>query len=99
MRPSKLRAVGLAAAMVGWSFAAPRVRWHPIPNASLGTGLVAITHSQLGLRPPTLWSGVRYGLAAGAAGAPGGAAETGVPPGGRGGGRGGPPPHPGGGGV
>ena len=43
MRPSKSRAVGLAAALVGWSFAAPRVRWHPIPNASLGTGLVAIT--------------------------------------------------------
>ena len=43
MRPSKVRAVALAAALVGWSFAAPRVRWHPIPNASLGTGLVAIS--------------------------------------------------------
>ena len=52
MRPSKSRAVGLAAALVGWSFAAPRVRWHPVPNASLGTGLVAITHAPLGLRPP-----------------------------------------------
>jgi len=80
MRPSKSRAVGLAAALVGWSFAAPRVRWHPIPNASLGTGLVAITHSQLGLRPPALWSGVRYGLAAGAAVALGVAAMTALPP-------------------
>jgi membrane protease YdiL (CAAX protease family) len=80
MRPSKLRAVGLAAAMVGWSFAAPRVRWHPIPNASLGTGLVAVTGSPLGLRPPALWSGIRYGLAAGAAAALGVAAVSTVPP-------------------
>ena len=80
MRPSKLRAVGLAAAMVGWSFAAPRVRWHPIPNASLGTGLVAATGAPLGLRPPALWSGVRYGLAAGAAAALGVVAISTLPP-------------------
>jgi membrane protease YdiL (CAAX protease family) len=80
MRPSKLRAVGLAAAMVGWSFAAPRVRWHPIPNASLGTGLVAATGGPLGLRPPALWSGVRYGLAAGAAAALGVVAISTLPP-------------------
>jgi membrane protease YdiL (CAAX protease family) len=80
MRPSKSRAVELAAALVGWSFLAPRVRWHPIPNASLGTGLVAITRSPLGLRPPALWSGVRYGLAAGAAAAVGVAAFTALPP-------------------
>ena len=80
MRSSKFRAVGLAAALVGWSFAAPRVRWHPIPNASLGTGLVAITRSPLGLRPPALWSGMRYGLAAGAAAALGVAALTALPP-------------------
>jgi membrane protease YdiL (CAAX protease family) len=79
MRPSKFRAVGLAAALVGWSFAAPRVRWHPIPNASLGTALVAITRSPLGLRPPALWSGLRYGLAAGAAAALGVAAITSLP--------------------
>jgi len=80
MRPSKLRAVGLAAAMVGWSFAAPRVRWHPIPNALLGTGLVAATGAPLGLRPPALWSGVRYGLAAGAAAALGVVAISTLPP-------------------
>jgi uncharacterized protein len=80
MRPSKFRAVGLAAALVSWSFAAPRVRWHPIPNASLGTGLVAITRSPLGLRPPELWSGVRHGLAAGAAAALGVAALTAMSP-------------------
>jgi uncharacterized protein len=80
MRATKVRAVGLAAALVGWSFAAPRVRWHPIPNASLGTGLVVATGSPLGLRPPALWSGVRHGLAAGAAAALGVAAVSALPP-------------------
>jgi membrane protease YdiL (CAAX protease family) len=79
MRPSKVRAVALAAGLVGWSFAAPRVRWHPVPNASLGTGLVAVARSPLGLRPPALWSGIRYGLAAGAAVGLGVAALTALP--------------------
>ena len=80
MRTSKFRAVGLAAALLGWSFAAPRVRWRPIPNASLGTALVAVTRSPLGLRPPALWSGMRYGLTAGTAAALGIAAITALPP-------------------
>src|SRR5262249_24616191 len=80
MQPGKFRAVALAAGLVGWSFAAPRVRWHPIPNASLGTGLVAVTRSPLGLRPPALWSGIRYGLAATAAVGLGIAALTAWPP-------------------
>jgi membrane protease YdiL (CAAX protease family) len=80
MQPSRFRAVGLAVALMGWSFVAPRVRWHPIPNASLGTGLVAITQSPLGLRPPALRSGLRYGLAAGAVAALGVAATTALPP-------------------
>lgn len=80
MRPKKLRAVSLAVAMVGWSFAAPRVRWHPIPNASLGTGLVAATGSPLGLRPPALWAGIRYGSAAGAVAALGIFAISALPP-------------------
>jgi membrane protease YdiL (CAAX protease family) len=80
MRPSKVRAVALATALVGWSFAAPRVRWHPVPNAALGAGLVAVARSPLGLRPPALWSGMRYGLAAGAAVALGVAAMTAAPP-------------------
>jgi CAAX protease family protein len=80
MRSSKVRAVALAAGLVGWSFAAPRVRWHPVPNAALGTGLVAVTRSPLGLRAPALWSGMRYGLAAGAAVGLGVAALTALPP-------------------
>jgi membrane protease YdiL (CAAX protease family) len=70
----------MAAALVGWSFAAPRVRWHPVPNAALGTGLVAVTRSPLGLRPPQLWSGMRYGMAASAVVALGVAALTALPP-------------------
>jgi membrane protease YdiL (CAAX protease family) len=80
MRPSKVRAVTMAAALVGWSFAAPRVRWHPIPNASLGTALVAVTRSPLGLRPPAVWAGVRHGMAAGAVVGLGVAALTALPP-------------------
>ena len=80
MRLNKVRAVAMAAALVGWSFAAPRVRWHPVPNAALGAGLVAVARSPLGLRPPALWSGMRYGLAAGAAVALGVAAMTAAPP-------------------
>jgi membrane protease YdiL (CAAX protease family) len=80
MRPTKFRALGLAVALVAWSFAAPRVRWHPLPNASLGTGLVAATRSPLGLRPPALWSGMRHGMGAGAAAAVGFAAMSALPP-------------------
>jgi membrane protease YdiL (CAAX protease family) len=80
MRPSKVRAGVLAAALVGWSFAAPRVRWHPVPNAALGTGLVAIARSPLGLRQPALRSGMRYGLGAGAAVVLGVAAMTALLP-------------------
>src|SRR5690242_14690762 len=80
MRASKIRAVALAGALVGWSFAAPRVRWHPLPNAGLGSGLVAITRSPLGFRPPALWSGVRHGLAAGAVATLGIVAVSALPP-------------------
>jgi len=80
MRPTKSRAFALAVALVAWSFAAPRVRWHPLPNASLGTGLVAATRTPLGLRPPALWSGMRHGMGAGAAAAVGFAAMTALPP-------------------
>ncbi|MGV0851908.1 Rv0804 family intramembrane glutamic endopeptidase [Mycolicibacterium phlei] len=65
MSNRKIRAVATAVALVGWSFVAPRVRFHPIPNAALGTGLYALARPPLGLRPPSLWSGLRHGLAAG----------------------------------
>ena len=80
MRCNKIRAIGLAAALVGWSFVGPRVRWQPLPSASLGAALVMTTGSPLGLRPPALWSGIRYGLAAGTIAAAGVFALSTVPP-------------------
>jgi membrane protease YdiL (CAAX protease family) len=58
-----VRAVGLAAALIGWSFAAPRLpsRWHPVPHAVIGTALALLTRAPLGLGPPTSWSGLRLG--------------------------------------
>lgn len=75
----KVRALALAAALVGWSFVAPKVRWHPVPNAALGTGLLVSTRAPLGLRPPALWSGLRYGAAAAASVGLGVAAATALP--------------------
>ena len=66
MRPKRIRAVGLAVALVGWSFVVPRVprRWRPVSNVALSTALVLTTRAPLGLRPPALWSGLRLGLTA-----------------------------------
>jgi membrane protease YdiL (CAAX protease family) len=65
---SAVEAVVLAAALVVWSVAAPRLpsRWHPIPHAAVGTALAAFTRAPLGLRPPALGSGLRWGAAAAA---------------------------------
>ena len=80
MRPSRIRAVALGAALVGWSLVAPRVRWHPGPHAVLGTALVAATRTPLGLRPPALWSGLRLGLGVATPVMLGVAAATALPP-------------------
>ncbi|MGV0603096.1 Rv0804 family intramembrane glutamic endopeptidase [Mycolicibacterium sp. XJ1904] len=79
MGSGKFRAVAVAVALVGWSFIAPRVRFHPMWNAALGAGLYAIARPPLGLRPPALWSGLRYGLAAAAPIALGVAVGTAIP--------------------
>ena len=79
MSQAKIRVLAIAAAMVGWSFVAPRVRFHPIPNAIVGATLYAFARPPLGLRPPALWSGLRHGLAAGALIALGTAASTAIP--------------------
>lgn len=79
MRATRFRAAATAVALVGWSFVAPRVRFHPIPNAALGTALYGLARPPLGLRPPAVWSGLRHGLAAGAMIALGVAVSTAVP--------------------
>ncbi|MGE2815670.1 Rv0804 family intramembrane glutamic endopeptidase [Mycobacterium heidelbergense] len=79
---SRLRALSLAAALVGWSFAGPR-----LPNelrAGLQAGvaglLVLATRAPLGLRPPRLWAGLRLGSASGAATAAAISAAAPLPP-------------------
>lgn len=62
---SAVKALALAAALVGWSLVSPRLpsRWHPVPNAVVGTALAVLTQAPLGLRPPASRSGARLGLA------------------------------------
>ncbi|KUI43498.1 abortive phage infection protein [Mycobacterium sp. IS-1590] len=80
MRTAQFRAVAVAVALVGWSFVAPRVRFHPMWNAALGAGVYVLTRPPLGLRPPALWSGLRHGLAAAVPIALGVAVATAIPP-------------------
>lgn len=54
----------LGAALIAWNgWVNPRVppQWHPLPHAVLGAALVTVTRAPLGLRPPQLWRGLRYG--------------------------------------
>jgi uncharacterized protein len=77
----RLKAYGLAAALVGWSFVVPRVpaRWRLVLQAGLPSLLLVVTRPSLGLCPPRLWAGLRLGLAAGSAAAAGVWAATFVP--------------------
>jgi uncharacterized protein len=76
------RALSLAAALIGWSFASPRLpaAWRVALQAGLGGLLVVVTRAPLGLRPPRLWAGLRLGSVAGMAAAGAIAATTVVPP-------------------
>jgi len=83
----KLRTAALASVLIGWSAATPRVpdqwipdRWHPVPHAVFGTAVSVLTRASLGLRPPTLWAGLRWGAAAAAPVALAVAASTAIPP-------------------
>ena len=51
----------------------------PVVRALVGTGLAVAVRAQLGLRPPRLWSGLRFGGAAAGAVAGGVAATTVAP--------------------
>ncbi len=75
------RALGLAAALVGWSFVGPGLpaRSRSPVQAGLAGLLVLVTRAQLGLRPPRLGAGLRLGLVAAATAAAGVVAATAVP--------------------
>ncbi|OBJ49814.1 CPBP family intramembrane glutamic endopeptidase [Mycobacterium sp. 1423905.2] len=77
----RLRAVAVAAALVGWSFVSPRVPANgrvPV-QAAVGAVLVAALRAPLGLTPPRLWAGLRLGSLAGTVAGTAIAASTAVP--------------------
>jgi len=81
-RTRPLRALVLAATLVGWSgFVGPRLapRWQLPVHAILATALVLSTRAPLGLRPPALGRGLRLGLAVAGAVTAGVAATTAAP--------------------
>jgi len=41
-------------------------QWHPVSQAVFGAAVPVLTRGSLGLRPPTLWAGLRWGAAAAA---------------------------------
>lgn len=83
MNSKQIRALGLAGALVGWSFTAgidQPWRRHPVIQAALGTALALVTRAPLGLRSPASRSGLRTGTAVAGAVAAGVALATAVPP-------------------
>jgi membrane protease YdiL (CAAX protease family) len=73
----RLTAIGLGALLVASSLR--RGRRRPITQAAIAAALVAVTNAPLGLRPPTLWGGLRVGAVAGSIVALGVAATTALP--------------------
>ncbi|MGD9622537.1 MAG: CPBP family intramembrane glutamic endopeptidase [Mycolicibacterium sp.] len=61
----KLGAVALGAVLIGWSATAPRIPppWHPVLHALFGAVVSTLARASLGLRPPALWAGLRWGVA------------------------------------
>jgi membrane protease YdiL (CAAX protease family) len=78
----ELRTAALAAVLIGWSTVTPRIpaRWHPLPHAAFGTALAVLARAPLGLRPPTLWAGLRWGATAAAPVVLAVVAATAIPP-------------------
>jgi len=66
LNSKQIRAIGLAAGLVGWSFSAgidQPWRRHPVAQAAYGTVLALAARAPLGLRPPPMRSGLRLGAA------------------------------------
>ncbi|HWS94807.1 MAG TPA: CPBP family intramembrane glutamic endopeptidase [Mycobacterium sp.] len=85
MRDRRFRRLGTlssVAALVGWSFASPRLSgtWRVTLQAGVGALLAVVARAPLGLCPPRLWVGMRLGSAAGVAAASVIAAATSAPP-------------------
>jgi CAAX protease family protein len=81
--PDRVRALGLAAGLVGWSATAGLAipgRRHPLIQAGLFTALGCAAGARMGVRGPALRAGIKLGLAVAAVVATGAAAGTMVPP-------------------
>lgn len=76
------RATALAASLLGWSLVAPRIpqRWNPLPQFMVGAAAALWSRAPLGLSPPVLWRGLRWGAAAAAPVLIGVAAGVAIPP-------------------
>ncbi|MBO0880875.1 MAG: CPBP family intramembrane metalloprotease [Mycobacterium sp.] len=74
-------ALGLAGALVGWSFVAPRIPalWRMALQAGIAGLLVVVTRTPVGVCPPRLWAGLRLGLVVGSVAGTGVLASTSVP--------------------
>jgi membrane protease YdiL (CAAX protease family) len=82
MNRKRIRALGLAAALVVWSFTAgldKPWRRHPVAQAGYGTLLAALARAPLGLTPPALLSGLRTGSAVAGVVAAGVTASAAIP--------------------
>jgi len=77
----RMQPLGLAAALVGWSFVSPRMpaRSRVPLKAGLAGLLVLLTGAPLGLCPPRVWAGVRLGLAVGSGAVTAVVATTSIP--------------------
>lgn len=82
MNRTQIRAFGMAAALVGWSFTFGidhPWRRHPVAQAVYGTALALAVRAPLGIRPPAVRAGLRMGTAVAAAVGAGVALTTAVP--------------------
>ena len=64
MSNRRIRAIALSGALVGWSFTAGSDqpwRHHPVMQAGIGTALAVAARTPLGLRPPPVYRGLRFG--------------------------------------
>ncbi|MGK2880068.1 MAG: Rv0804 family intramembrane glutamic endopeptidase [Mycobacterium sp.] len=79
---ARLAAVSLAAGVLVWSYAVgPRLGelWRPPVHAALAVAAVRVTRADPVLRPPAVWQGVCWGIAAAAVTTAGVAATTASP--------------------
>ncbi|MCH9667676.1 MAG: CPBP family intramembrane metalloprotease [Actinomycetia bacterium] len=78
----KVWTAALGAVLIAWSAATPRIppQWHPVPHAVFGAVVSLLARASLGLRPPRLWDGLRWGAGVAAPMVVAVAAATLIPP-------------------